>query len=82
MKAFRSRLKQIVAEKHGYLTHEQIASGAGLRRPTVTAWMSDRPFVVLRMDFVSKLADLLECDVEELYEIIETDDEDSHLMAV
>lgn len=37
MKAFRSRLKELVKQKYGYMTQEKIAESAGItRRKTVT----------------------------------------------
>lgn len=76
MKAFRSRLKKVVAQKKGRMTHEQIAAAAGItRRETVTRWMSSKPMLQLNMRVLEPLANFLECKVEDLYEIIEIDDQ-------
>lgn len=75
MKAFKSRLRELVAKKYGYMTHEQIAEAAGItRRVTVTRWMSDKPLLQLNMKVLEPLADFLECRVEDLYEVVDVDD--------
>lgn len=57
------------------MTHEQIAVASSITRcPTITTLMSDRPFTLLNMKILEPLADWLECDPYDLFEIIEVDE--------
>lgn len=57
------------------MTQEKIAEAAGItRRKTVTRWMSDKPMMQLNMKVLEPLATFLECDVLDLFEVIEVDE--------
>lgn len=71
---YRSKIKEVIYDKHGKLTHEQIAKITKLQRPTITIWMSDRLFRRLDMDILEPIANWLECRPEDLYEIVEVDE--------
>jgi transcriptional regulator with XRE-family HTH domain len=75
MRYFRSKLKEKVHARYGKAipTHEEIAGVTGIRRGTVGQWMSDRLFRRLDMDILEPMAEWLECDTEDLYEVVETD---------
>lgn len=76
-KAFKSRLKELVEQKYGHMTHEEIAKQTGIHRPTITLWMGDRPFALLKIEFLQRLARFLECEINDLYEVIDVDDIES-----
>ena len=57
------------------MSHQQIADAAGIgRKKTVTRWMSDKPMMQLNMKVLEPLATFLECDVLDLFEVIEVDE--------
>ncbi|MBZ0310437.1 MAG: helix-turn-helix transcriptional regulator [Anaerolineae bacterium] len=57
------------------LTHEKIAEITGIRRPTITKWMGKRLFRQLDMGTVEPMAKWLDCHPEDLYEVVEVEDE-------
>lgn len=72
MRYFKSKLKKIVSEKMGKsITHEEIAGITGVRRQTITTWMGDRPFRRLDMAVLEPLAEWLEVNTEDLYEVVD-----------
>lgn len=75
MKAFKSRLRHVVKEKLGRITHEEMAAKTGLRRTSITTWMGDRAFRRLDMQILEPLAKLLDCKVEELYEVVDVEED-------
>jgi Cro/C1-type HTH DNA-binding domain len=71
---YKSRLKILVAEKYGKLTHDEISKRTGVQRPTITAWMGNRLFRQTNLNVLEPIARWLECRPEALYEIVEVED--------
>ena len=70
---FRSKLPLLVAKKEDRerrkITQEEIAANTGLRRPTISAWMSYKPISRLEANVVGALCAYFECSIQELIEL-------------
>lgn len=81
---WRSRLPELInrleEREKRRITQQEIADATGIRRPTLSAWMSWGSFKRLDAEVVGRLAEYLNCDPNELVEWIE--DEQGHEVAV
>jgi DNA-binding XRE family transcriptional regulator len=70
---FRSKLPLLVAQKESRerrkITQEEIAEATGLRRPTISAWMSYKPISRLESNVASVLCAYFDCTIQDLVEL-------------
>lgn len=85
-KIIRSRLKDFIHAKSRELGFEinqsQLARAVGIRQPTISAWMSDKPLARIDSAVLLALCNYLKCEPMELLIIEETseDEEPGELM--
>lgn len=76
-KAFKSNFKQLVRTKYGEaMTQREMSKRSGLREASISRWMRDDfLFSKLDMTILEPLAAFLDCDIEDLFEVVETEED-------